>query len=59
MAIFAQLHGVTRRRRNARTGHNPRTREKVPVDAKAVPFFKTGRELLARLNRQVAGQGRP
>jgi integration host factor subunit beta len=49
----------TARRRNARIGHNPRTREKVSVDAKAVPHFKTSRELLARLNRQVAGKGRP
>ena len=30
---------------------NPRTGEPVPVDEKAAPFFKTGRELRERLNR--------
>ena len=41
----------TVRRRNARIGHNPRTREVVPVDEKDVPFFKVGKELRDRLNR--------
>jgi integration host factor subunit beta len=50
----------TTRRRNARIGHNPRTREKVSVDAKAVPFFKPSRELHARLNHsQTVGKGPP
>ena len=38
-------------RRAARTGRNPRTGEAVPVDEKAVPFFKAGKELRERVNR--------
>jgi integration host factor subunit beta len=41
----------TVKRRNARTGRNPRTGVAVPVDAKAVPFFKAGKELRERVNR--------
>jgi integration host factor subunit beta len=36
--------------RDARVGRNPRTGEKVEVDEKAVPFFKTGKEMRERLN---------
>ncbi len=36
--------------RPARIGRNPRTGEQVEVDAKAVPFFKTGKEMRQRLN---------
>jgi len=36
--------------RDARLGRNPRTGEKVEVEAKAVPFFKTGKDLRDRLN---------
>jgi integration host factor subunit beta len=36
--------------RDARTGRNPRTGEPVDVEAKAVPFFKTGKQLRDRLN---------
>ncbi|MEM6384101.1 MAG: integration host factor subunit beta [Pseudomonadota bacterium] len=36
--------------RPARTGRNPRTGEQVDVDAKTVPFFKTGKEMRERLN---------
>ena len=38
------------RRRDARTGRNPRTGETVDVDAKRVPYFKPGKEMRARLN---------
>ncbi len=38
------------RRREARAGRNPRTGEMVDVPAKAVPFFKPGKELRARIN---------
>ena len=38
------------RSRPARAGRNPRTGEAVDVRAKHVPFFKTGKELRARLN---------
>ncbi|HUF44286.1 MAG TPA: integration host factor subunit beta [Aestuariivirgaceae bacterium] len=36
--------------RQARDGRNPRTGASVQVDAKRVPFFKTGKELRERLN---------
>jgi integration host factor subunit beta len=36
--------------RPARTGRNPRTGAPVQVEAKRVPFFKTGKELRERLN---------
>ena len=36
--------------REARTGRNPRTGESVQVEAKSVPFFKTGKLLRDRLN---------
>jgi integration host factor subunit beta len=38
------------KRRDARTGRNPRTGESVDVDQKHVPFFKTGKLLRDRLN---------
>ena len=38
------------KQRPERTGRNPRTGEAVHVPAKAVPFFKTGKELRERLN---------
>ena len=39
------------KQRNARIGHNPRTGEPVSVPEKPMPFFKTGRKLHGRLNR--------
>ncbi|MEZ5919352.1 MAG: integration host factor subunit beta [Alphaproteobacteria bacterium] len=36
--------------REARTGRNPRTGETVYVEAKRLPFFKTGKALRDRLN---------
>ncbi|MBN9561256.1 MAG: integration host factor subunit beta [Alphaproteobacteria bacterium] len=47
----------TVKRRNARTGRNPRTGEAVPVDEKAVPFFKAGKELRERVNRGKPARG--
>jgi integration host factor subunit beta len=38
------------KKRDARTGRNPRTGESVDVDQKHVPFFKTGKLLRDRLN---------
>ncbi len=38
------------KRREARLGRNPRTGAHVDVDQKAVPFFKTGKEMRERLN---------
>jgi integration host factor subunit beta len=38
------------RSRPARPGRNPRTGAAVDVRAKHVPFFKSGKELRARLN---------
>ena len=40
--------------RGARTGRNPRTGAEVQVAQKAIPFFKTGKEMRARLNRETA-----
>ena len=37
--------------RPARIGHNPRTGTRVEVSEKFVPFFKTGKEMRDRLNR--------
>ena len=34
-----------------RPGRNPRTGAAVPVDEKAVPFFKAGKELRERVNK--------
>lgn len=41
----------TVKRRDARTGRNPRTGEAVPVDEKAVPFFKAGKGLRERVDK--------
>jgi integration host factor subunit beta len=38
------------KRRDARTGRNPRTGVAVDVSEKLVPFFKTGKQLRERLN---------
>ncbi|MFA7428991.1 MAG: integration host factor subunit beta [Rhodospirillaceae bacterium] len=38
------------KKRDARTGRNPRTGESVKVDQKAVPYFKTGKQLRELLN---------
>lgn len=40
--------------REARVGRNPRTGESVQVEAKRLPFFKTGKGLRERLNGGVA-----
>ncbi len=39
------------KQRKARIGRNPRTGESVEVEEKFVPFFKTGKELRERTNR--------
>lgn len=41
--------------RRARSGRNPRTGETVHVAEKKVPFFRTGKELRARLNKKDGG----
>jgi integration host factor subunit beta len=41
------------KQRRARTGRNPRTGDKVPVTEKLAPFFKTGKEMRERLNRDA------
>ena len=38
------------KKRDSRTGRNPRTGESVEVEEKFVPFFKTGKLLRDRLN---------
>ena len=37
--------------RQARTGRNPRTGDKVSVMEKHVPFFRTGKEMRERVNK--------
>jgi len=39
--------------RDARMGRNPRTGETVHVEAKRLPFFKTGKGLRERLNNDA------
>ena len=41
------------KKRDARTGRNPRTGAAVEVEEKHVPFFKTGKLLRDRLNGQA------
>jgi integration host factor subunit beta len=43
--------------RDARIGRNPRTGEAVAVARKAVPFFKTGKQLRERLNGEESDGG--
>lgn len=38
------------KKRDSRTGRNPRTGAAVEVEEKHVPFFKTGKQLRDRLN---------
>ena len=38
------------KKRDARTGRNPRTGETVSVTEKVIPVFKTGKEMRQRLN---------
>ena len=49
----------TVKRREARTGRNPRTGEAVSVTEKAVPFFKPGKELRERVDRGAKAARRP
>src|SRR3954447_2380087 len=44
------------KKREARTGRNPRTGETVSVSEKVIPVFKTGKEMRVRLNK---GQEEP
>jgi integration host factor subunit beta len=41
--------------RPSRLARNPRTGAKVPVDEKFIPFFKTGKDLHRRLNKDYKG----
>ena len=43
------------KKRDARTGRNPRTGEAVDVTEKFIPFFKTGKQLRDRLNGESSG----
>ena len=42
------------KKRDARTGRNPRTGETVSVTEKMTPVFKTGKEMRLRLNADEA-----
>jgi integration host factor subunit beta len=48
----------TVRRRRARTGRNPRNGRAVPVEEKAVPFFKAGKGLRERVDRGVVAKAK-
>ena len=43
------------KRRDARQGRNPRTGVEVSVEAKALPYFKTGKKLRDRLKPGPSG----
>ena len=43
--------------REARQGRNPKTGAVVAVGKKAVPYFKTGKEMRWRLNRETEPSG--
>ena len=47
------------RRREPRTGRNPKTGDRVDVPSKQVPYFKPGKELKDLLNAGVADEGDP
>ena len=42
------------KKRRARTGRNPRNGTQIPVSEKAVPMFKTSRDMHRRLNPSEA-----
>ncbi len=42
------------RQRNARTGRNPKTGDRVDVPAKRVPYFKPSKELRDMVNQSTA-----
>ena len=44
------------KKRDARTGRNPRTGETVSVSEKVIPVFKTGKEMRVRLNQHRKGE---
>jgi integration host factor subunit beta len=49
-----ELRGVgtfSIRKRSARTARNPRNGAHVQIDAKSVPYFRTGKEMRERINR--------
>ena len=45
--------------REARIGRNPRTGEAVAIEEKWTPFFKAGKEMRERLNRDNNDVGAP
>jgi integration host factor subunit beta len=47
------------RHRKARTGRNPRTGVEVAITKKIVPYFKMGKEMKERLNREPGQNLRP
>jgi integration host factor subunit beta len=73
-AIFGEMVEALRRRdrvelrgfgafsvklREAHQGRNPRTGVVVAVGKKAMPYFKTGKEMRARLNRETEPSAGP
>jgi DNA-binding protein HU-beta len=48
---------LTKKKRAARTGFNPQTRQKMKVAAKTVMRFRVAKASTARAPRKVAGKG--
>lgn len=41
------------KKRNARTGRNPHTKEAVPIPARIIPSFKPGKDLNTKVCRNI------
>ncbi len=41
------------KKRNARVGRNPHTKEAVPIPARIIPSFKAGKDLNAKVCRDI------
>ena len=41
------------KKRNARVGRNPHTKEAVPIPARIIPSFKPGKDLSAKVCRDI------
>lgn len=45
------------KKRNARIGRNPHTKEAVPIPARIIPSFKPGKDLNAKVCRNIEIKG--
>jgi integration host factor subunit beta len=51
--LIKRIGAFSARIRGARMGRNPRTGVAVQVSKRAIPAFKTGKEMRERLNRET------